>query len=175
MDCLKDYIGVGGCDAPVYSYQINTVVQPASGFYINIDLPAISLKQMDKIADEEQRTFLGLWNEIQDRAIRKFRIRVKAGYKELFGVCKIQDTWFCDNRENLALPLLYFLGSELMFERLYSDRINRYTTIDREKAKELKAEFDDQFITHLKDALELIDNGINQEGGDIFSFVETLP
>src|SRR3954470_16044322 len=142
MDCLTNYIGIaGGCNVPIYNYQIDDIVQAPSGFFINSDLPSISLKQMDKIADEEQRTFIGLWSELQDRAIRKFRINARAGYKELFGVCDIDADWFCDNRELLALPLLYFLGSELMFERLYSDRINRYTTIDLSDAKELRTEF----------------------------------
>lgn len=183
MDCLKDYIQIEGCSAPQYGYDANTdgdddpetEPTPASGLYINKDLPGISLENVDKIADGEQQTFLGVWNEVQDRALRKFRIKVKAGYKELFGICNLDDSWFCDNRESLAMPLLYFLGSELMFERLYSSRINRYTTIDKPKAADLRDEFEAEFTIQLKSALELINDGADEETGDVFTYTENLP
>ncbi len=182
MECLKNYIQIKGCDAPAYGYDDNTdgdndastdPTEP-SELFINVDLP-ISLEQMDKIADAEQKTFLGVWNEVQDRGIKKFVIRVKAGYKELFGICNLDDDWFCENKEKLAYPLLYFLGSELMTERMFSTRINRFTTIDRSRASELKELFDAEFITHLKDALELIDDGDHEEGGEIYNIIEVLP
>lgn len=182
MDCLKNFIQIQGCAAPDYSYDDNTdgddnpETEPteASGLYINVDLP-ISLEQMDKIADAEQKTFLGVWDEVQNRAIKKFVIRVKAGYKELFGICDLDDDWFCENKDKLSYALLYFLGIELMTERMFSTRINRYTTIDRTRAGELKSEFDSEFRTQLKDALELINAGENHEAGDIYSLVEVLP
>lgn len=191
MDCLKNFIQIEGCDAPAYApfddpetddvetddpdtEDVETESPEASGLYINKDLP-ISLEQIDKIADSEQQTFLGVWDEVQKSAIKKFVIRVKAGYKELFGICNLDEDWFCKNRQNLAYPLLYFLGSELMKERMFSTRINRYTTIDKNKATEMKEEFDQQFIIHLKDALELIDDDQNTEGDDIYNLVETLP
>lgn len=172
MDCLKNYIQIAGCGGAEYTYEIDSVLQNPSDLFIN-DL--VSLRQMDKITDEDKITFLGLWDSVQDKAIRRFVVRVKAGYKELFGVCELDDDWFCTNRENLALPLQYFEASELMFERLYTDRINRYTTIDREKAKELRAEFDSSFMTELKNSLEIINAGVDQIAGELFSFVEVLP
>ena len=183
MDCLKNFISIQGCNAPAYSWDANededdnasTNPTPASGLFINVDLP-ISLKQIDAIADEEQTTFIGVWDEVQNRAIKKFVIRVKAGYKALFNVCQgLDEDWFCTNRQELAISLLYFLGSELMFERLYSDRINRYTTVDRAKAKDLRDEFDAQFITELKSALEIINDCSDAESGEIFSYEEVLP
>jgi hypothetical protein len=183
MDCLKNFIQIEGCSAPEYEYDSNTDGDDnpstdhtdPSGLFINKDLPGVTLESIDKIANSEQLTFLGVWSDVQDRGIRKFRIRVKSGYKELFNKCDIDDDWFCDNREAMALPLLYFLGSELMFERLYSSRINRYTTIDKEKASQLKTEFDNEFIIQLKDALEIINNGEDEENGTLFSFSEVLP
>lgn len=182
MDCLKNYIQIKGCAAPAYGYDDNTdgdndaetTPPEASGLFINVDLP-LSLEQIDKIADAEQQTFLGVWDEVQNRAIKKFVIRVSAGYKELFGICYLDDDWFCENRQKLAYALLYFLGMELMTERMFSTRINRYTTIDRNRAAELKSEFDAEFRTQLKDALELINNGENHAAGDIYSLVEVLP
>lgn len=183
MDCLKDYIQIKGCNAPAYSYDANTDndddpdTDPteASGLFINMDLPGISLENIDKIADKEQQTFLGVWDEVQNRGLKKFHIRVKAGYKELFGICNLEDDWFCDNREALAMSLLYFLGSELMFERIYSDRINRYTTIDKAKAAALRGEFDNEFTIQLKSALEIINDGADNESGDVYSYEEILP
>lgn len=173
MQCLKNYIQIDGCAAPDYSYNVNGQPAPPSGLYINKDLP-ITLKSIDKVANEEQITFLGVWNEVQERALRKFRVRVKQGYRELFSQC-IDDTWICTNHEALAVPLLYFLGSELMYERLISERINRYTTIDRDKAALMKADFDAEFQLQLKDALQIINDGQQPQNGDVFSYREVLP
>jgi hypothetical protein len=68
LSCLIDHIGIRGCDdLPV----------PASGLYIN-SLPGISLKMMDQIADEEQVDFLGVWTDVQTRAIKRFRNEINA-------------------------------------------------------------------------------------------------
>lgn len=174
MDCLKNYIQIEGCSAPAYKPDPEAEPEAASGLFINKDLP-ISLEQIDGIADEEQKTFLGVWDEIQNRALKKFPIVVKAGYRELFQVCNIDEDWFCTNKEALAMPLLYYMGAELMFERAYSSRINRWTTVDKSKAEGLKREFDREFQIQLKAALEIIHESPCGEGGDIFSFVETLP
>lgn len=65
MQCLYDYIGIRWCKA----------VEPESNLWIN-DLPGISLKVLDKIADEEQKTFLEVWNTIQRRAIQRINTAV---------------------------------------------------------------------------------------------------
>ena len=61
MQCLQDYIGVRWCKAE----------DPESNLWIN-DLPGISMKGLDKIANEEQITFLEAWNTIQRRSIKRF-------------------------------------------------------------------------------------------------------
>lgn len=174
MDCLKNYIQIEGCGSPEYSYNIAGQPATPSGLYINRDLP-ITIKQIDKVANDVQETFLGLWDEVQDRGIKRFAIRVKNGYRELFSLCNIDDTLLCNNREALAMPLLYFLGAELMTAWIYSDRINRYTTIDRDRALDLRAEFDREFPMLLKGALEHINAGQDEENGDAFHYQEVLP
>ena len=162
--CLKDFILIkqeGGETAE-------------SGLYINVDLP-ITLDMLNKIKETDQADLKAMWDEIQDRGIKKFVIRVKQGYRELFGVCSIDDNWFDDNKDDLSFSLLYFLGSELMIERIFSTRINRYTTIDRKKAEELKGLFDDEFPTQLKAALEIIHGSVKDEAGEVFTFREVLP
>lgn len=47
----------------------------------------------------------------------------------------------CDSKDLFALPLWYILGSELMMERMVSERINKWT-VDRKQAEELKAYYD---------------------------------
>lgn len=61
MNCLVDFIGLKGCG-------INT---PDSAAYIN-ELPGVSLKTIDNIASAEQINFLGVWQDVQTRALRKF-------------------------------------------------------------------------------------------------------
>lgn len=56
MSGLTDFIGVKGHHA-----------SPASGRFIN-ELAGISLKSMQKVANEEQLNFLGVWNDVQSRA-----------------------------------------------------------------------------------------------------------
>ena len=73
---------------------------------------------------------------------------VKAG--DSFGMggvmgvrCKF-DSVVCDNLDQFALPFSYLLASELMMERIASDRINKYT-VDKKQASELKAYYDNEF------------------------------
>lgn len=65
MDCLKDYIGLTGCG----------VQNPASGLFIN-SLPGISLKAIDSLADADQVNYVGVWNDIQIRAIKRLELNV---------------------------------------------------------------------------------------------------
>lgn len=65
MDCLIDYIGLLGCGDTV----------PESGLYVN-SLPGISLESIEKLADAEQKTYLGVWADVQLRASKRFQIDV---------------------------------------------------------------------------------------------------
>jgi len=60
-DCLNNYIGLRG-------YCSDTT--PESGLYVN-DLPAISLKMLASISNEEQKNFSGIWNEIYSRSLNE--------------------------------------------------------------------------------------------------------
>lgn len=70
MQCLRDTIGILGCHAP----------EPSTGQYVN-DLPGITSFMVSKIADKEQVTYLGVWNNVQDRALKKFNSAVIAAFK----------------------------------------------------------------------------------------------
>lgn len=70
MECLRDFVGIEGCGATT----------PASGEYIN-SLPGINTFMVGKIADREQVTYLEVWNDVQDRAIKKFATAVINTFK----------------------------------------------------------------------------------------------
>lgn len=146
MDCLKSYIGILGCGAPAD--------EPASGLYIN-QLPGVNLEVIESIADAEQENFLGVWADVETRALKKFTLTVKA---ELNKCYRITDSTavsclVCAGKDVFAVALWYFLGVELMIERTSSTRLNRFTTIDRDAAEKLKAEFYAEFQASLSDAV----------------------
>ena len=66
MTCLTDYIGLRGCSSSI----------PPSGLYVN-DLPGISLKQIVSLSNEEEKTYLELWDMIQRRAQNRFSLDVR--------------------------------------------------------------------------------------------------
>lgn len=81
MECLRDYIGVLGCGA----------VTPTSGKYIN-GLPGISLESIQALANDEQKTFIGVWNEVQERALAKFPIEVNEGFSKRYRLKQIRSS-----------------------------------------------------------------------------------
>lgn len=70
MECLEGYIGIKGCNSP----------EPLSGLYVN-ELPGINLKSVVDIADEDQKTYLGVWADVEKRTLRKFSTILTAFFK----------------------------------------------------------------------------------------------
>lgn len=62
MECLRDYIGIKGCGLDPVD----------SGMYIN-SLPGIEFAQIQGIADADQQSFLGVWADVQERAVERFK------------------------------------------------------------------------------------------------------
>lgn len=60
LNCLLDYVGVADCEGTA----------PESGVYLN-ELAGVSTRGLDALADDDKRTFLGVWRAIQARAARK--------------------------------------------------------------------------------------------------------
>lgn len=86
-----------------------------------------------------------------DQAEEAFGISTTLGLK-----CDY-DNLVCNNRFDLALAFWYLLGAELMTERLYSDRINRYTTVDIDMARELNRAFREAFANEMQTYVSSID------------------
>ena len=78
LNCLKDYIGIAGCGA----------VTPPSGILIN-SMAGVSLSTLEKLSKEESNTFMAIWNDIQDRAIRRMQIEVQSRFSKRYKVQNI--------------------------------------------------------------------------------------
>ena len=91
-------------------------------------------------------------------------------------ICKF-DPVVCNNQEVFANAFWYLMGAELMSERIHSSRLNRYVTLGKDGAKELREEFEMQFQAELKAAVEgicLDDSDCCLEcGGAQLVFIET--
>lgn len=85
------------------------------------------------------------------------------------------DNLVCNNKELFANAWMNLLSAEVMTESMYSNRINRWTTVDRKRAEELRQEFDNAFIGEINnvvDSLEMHD-GCCVECQDIVSYSES--
>lgn len=139
---LKGYIGLNsGTTAP-------------SGLYVDA-LPDISLQVLEDIANESGDV---TWSQIEDRAILKLRTLFIAEVNKCHKIAKIDvcECLITSNKEILATALWYLLGAEVMLTRGASSRINM-ATIDRNKPKELRAYFEEQFKQELATAVAGID------------------
>lgn len=148
MECLINYIGIRACGN-------NT---PESGLYIN-SLPGISLESIDKIADSEQITYIGVWNDVQTEASQRFFLdfinEITKCFK-LSAYCDYEQI-ICDNKRIIANAWRYLLGNQLMLFRIYTTRLNRFTTVDLEQAKELRDHYQVEYEKALSQAVKLCD------------------
>ncbi len=130
-----------------------------SGLYVTA-LPGISLENLNKIADKaEQQDADGVFKDVQIRVLNSFRNAFTAEINECYKISdlKIINTLICENKDILAVALWYLFGAEIMAECLMSNRLNRYTMIDRKKAKEQQEYFTQKFYEELTNAVK----GIN--------------
>ena len=139
MTCFIDYIGLSFC-AGVYE-------SPASGIYIN-SLPGLSLESIDKVADQEQLNYKGVWDDVQANAVQQFKIDLIAEINKCYSLnCDCDyEALICENLEVLTQSWKYLLGIWVLIFRINSNRLNSYTTVSITQAKELKdyyqAEYD---------------------------------
>jgi len=81
MQCLQDYIGI--------RYPGSTA--PDSGLYIN-DLPGVSLKEMEHIANQEQITFSGVWKSVQSRSLKKFDTAIISYFSKRYQLRRVHES-----------------------------------------------------------------------------------
>jgi hypothetical protein len=147
MECLKDRIGIMGCDA----------VEAGASLYVN-QLPGITLYNFSSLTNSDQRTFLDLWNNITLRTMKKFEVFVKSEINKCYKIIDddVIECLVCEKKEKFDVALWYLHGTEVMIERTSTDELNQYTTIDFEKAEQLKADFYLEFQAALVNAVSCI-------------------
>lgn len=184
MNCLTNRIGIKGCGAP------STPADPEADppvvglpiLFIN-SLPGVTLEKIDSLVNDEQETFLGLWNDIVLRTMKKFEVLVKAKINQCYKITDktIIECLVCEKKELFDVAIWYLHGTELMIEITSTDVMNRYTTIDIEKAERLKEEYYTEFTAALNDAVTGLDPTDSDcitgcvECNDAVKFVTQLP
>ena len=150
MTCFIDHIGLLYCTSGVYTV-------PANGIYLN-SLPGISIESIDKIADSEQITYLGVWADVQNYALAQFKLDVVSEINHCYKINKDcdYDAMICDNIEELTLAWKYLLGVSLITFRLTSDRVNFWTNIGRDQLRELQAFYQVEYERSLKQGVLLM-------------------
>ena len=154
LDCLINLIGLKDCGTEA----------PSSGLYLNT-LAGISLKQLQRIANAEQQNYLGVWNDVQENAAAEFFADFQTYLNMYYKIdcctegCSVEDI-FCNYVSQLAIPYRFLLGVHVMNERLYSERVNYFTTIGKEEAEELQAFYRLEYEKFLKAAMQRIPNEI---------------
>lgn len=71
------------------------------------------------------------------------------GMSGVFTIGCAWDGFVCQNKALFARPYWYCLGIELLTEQIYSTRLNSYTTIGMQKAKELREEYMTEYMRTL--------------------------
>lgn len=147
MDCLTGYIGLKVCGTETSE----------SGLFIN-SLPGISFESVEKIADSEQISYAGVWRDVQAEAQARFFVDVIDEISKCYQItpyCDYEEI-ICGNKHILGNAWRYLLGNQLMLFRIYTSRLNRFTTVDLEQAKELRDMYQVEYERSLAQAVKLI-------------------
>jgi len=149
MQCFIDHIGIKSCGSDTPQISIT-------------QLPGITFKMIDSIVNDDYKTFVEMYQELQQRAMRKFQRDYERKFKAKYlGFCEAEEGCTlsdiaCDNIEIFTEPWMYCIGIELMIERLYTTRMNRFTTIDKQQAEELKDYYTAEYEKTLNQSLCMI-------------------
>lgn len=173
LDCLVNLIGLKDCSNDI----------PESGLYVNT-LPGITIKQLQRIADSEQLNYVGVWNDAQEAAAAEFYADFQNYLNYYFKInccaenCDVEDI-FCQYVARLAVPYRFLLGVHIMNARIYSERINFFTTVGIDEARELKDFYQVQYEKYMKAAVKAIPqailNGCYECTGGKLSYQLNLP
>lgn len=171
LECLIDWLGFEACAA------VGPYDDSPSGVYLN-GLPGINIETGDNIATSEQTTYKGLWDDIQKRAAGQFKIDVMAALQGCYVLNKECDygEMICENLEILTMPWLYLCGAWFMKYRINSNRVNYFTTVGDEQAREMQEFYTQEYERFLKQAVLLMDTtGCEQCCGGNPEVVTWLP
>ena len=72
------------------------------------------------------------------------------GLSAIFSVVCNWDALVCQNKSVFSRAYWYLLGIEMMTETLYSSKINQFTTTNLQRAKELREEYQVEYMKSLE-------------------------
>lgn len=131
LDCISGYVGIRGCGATA----------PTSGLYLN-DLPGISFKKIVSLTDHDATTYAELMTVLESRAAVRLAADVRTAFARRYTLKTSADCSFgdviCDNIDLFAQAVWYLLGYEFFTEVVFSDKLNEFTTVGLQRAKELR-------------------------------------
>lgn len=172
MDCLNNRIGIKGCGAPTTPAVVAIVAdpsamppvlavaaKPALPILVINDLPGITTKMIDSLVNNEQDTYLDVFNKISRRAQIKLLLMIKAEVNKCHRVTDndVITCLVCAKKELFDVCQWYLYGVETMIEITNSDEVNRYNTVDLDKVEQLKSDFYAEFSDALTDAVKSLD------------------
>lgn len=132
LACLTDYIGLVSCEEST----------PDSGLFIN-SLPGISNELLQRITDYEAESYKQTWQDLQKEGILLFRSSLLAELNKCYQINQMAtvECIACENKELLAVPLWYLMGSVIMNAALKDWNNSRYSTVDRQTVEEIRDEY----------------------------------
>ncbi|WP_418894229.1 hypothetical protein [Limibacterium fermenti] len=161
MECLTGYIG----------FSDESQEGAGSGLYL-ASLPGLSADLLDGVRKRMQ-TSSEAFKAVERRSVLKFRTFFVNELNKCWNLSDVAhaECLICGNKPLLSVSLWYLMGAEMMAETAGSERTNRFTTIDLEKAQNLRDEYMDLFFNELHTAVAGIDlSGCVENaaaGGDI--------
>jgi len=116
--------------------EADNLTKSASGLYIT-DVEGIELVQLEKLDNEERNDYIAAFEKIYKRAEMHFIADLEV---IILDNCQHIDasTFIGENQSNKAFAgaFMYLLAKEMMAERAKSSRINDYTLLSKDEAKE---------------------------------------
>lgn len=99
----------------------------------------------------------------------------------LSGIFSSVCTWealLCQNKNAATVSKAYHLAIEILNEQIYSDRYSKYTTIARDKAIQIREEYEMKFATAIKQFADGINLSLNDdciECNELYTVSESHP
>lgn len=169
IECLSGAIGVKGCSSD----------EPASGLWLN-ELQGITLESIDKLVENEQKTYVQFISELEVNSINRFSTLFFKKLKECHQIKSraCSDDLLCANVESLYSAFRFLMARELMNYRLFTTKWNKWS-MSKDQCRELKDFYQEQLDEELAIAVNTIEidhtGECFQHGGGPVQWVTVLP
>lgn len=108
MDCLINYIGIKDCTP-----------EPSSGIYIN-SLPGINTEIINAIADGEELTHSGVWNDVNKISSKRFQTDIMGKLRKIYKLKRIRKAFeFIPEQGDAEAGTNQYRGLLLSFDYQY--------------------------------------------------------